>query len=55
MEDRKLIEKAKGIVMDKYGISEKEAYRMLQKQSMNTGTSLRELAKAIIITHRLDD
>ncbi|NLO83701.1 MAG: ANTAR domain-containing protein [Clostridiales bacterium] len=55
LEDRKLIEKAKGIVMDKYGISEKEAYRMLQKQSMNTGTSLRELAKAIIITHRLDD
>ena len=39
--------------MDKYGIS--GSLSDAAKQSMNTGTSLRELAKAIIITHRLDD
>ncbi len=54
LEERKLIEKAKGIIMDKLGVTEKEAYRRLQKQSMNTGTPLRELAKAIILTHQLD-
>jgi len=54
LEDRKLIERAKGIIMDKYGISEKEAHRLLQKKSMDTGTPLRELAKAIILTSSLD-
>ncbi|NLX70195.1 MAG: ANTAR domain-containing protein [Clostridiales bacterium] len=54
LEDRKLIEKAKGIIMDKLGVTEKEAYRLLQKQSMDTGTPLRELAKAIILTHQLN-
>ncbi len=54
LEDRKLIEKAKGIIMDQLGVTEKEAYRLLQKQSMDTGTPLRELAKAIILTHQLN-
>jgi len=54
LEDRKIIEKAKGMIMDKYGITEKEAYRLLQRRSMDTGTPLRELAKAIILTHQLD-
>jgi len=54
LEDRKLIENAKGILMVKLGISEKEAHCLLQKRSMDTGTPLRELAKAIILTHQLD-
>jgi len=54
LEDRKIIEKAKGIIMDKYTMTEKEAYRFLQKRSMDTGTPLRELARAIILAHQLD-
>ncbi|HHV73033.1 MAG TPA: ANTAR domain-containing protein [Clostridia bacterium] len=54
LEDRKLIEKAKGIIMNKFGMTEEEAYRLLQKRSMDTGTPLRELAKAIILTYQLD-
>lgn len=55
LEDRKLIENAKGIIMAKFGMTEKEAHRLLQKKSMDTGTPLRELAKAIILTNGLDN
>jgi len=53
LEDRKLIEKAKGIVMQKYNLSENEAYRLIQKMSMNKGIPLRELAKAILLANDL--
>jgi len=55
LEDRKLIEKAKGIIMEKHGLPESQAYRLMQKRSMETGTPLRELAKAIILSHQLGD
>lgn len=55
LEERKLIEKAKGIIMEKYGLAESQAYRLMQKRSMDTGTPLRELAKAIILSHQLED
>lgn len=55
LEERKLIERAKGIIMEKYGLAESQAYRLLQKRSMDTGTPLCELAKAIILAHQLED
>ncbi|MEA4923870.1 MAG: ANTAR domain-containing protein [Syntrophomonadaceae bacterium] len=45
---RKGIEKAKGILMKKHGIDEAEAYRSMQKESMNRGISMKDLARAII-------
>lgn len=45
---RKGIEKAKGILMKKHGIDESEAYRSMQKESMNRGVSMKDLARAII-------
>jgi len=45
---RKGIEKAKGILMKKLGIEEAEAYRSMQKESMNRGVSMKDLARAII-------
>ena len=45
---RKGIEKAKGILMKKLGIEEAEAYRSMQKESMNRGISMKDLARAII-------
>ncbi len=53
LEARKLIERAKGILMDTYGLREQEAYRRIQVQSMNTRKSMREIAEAIIIAHTI--
>ncbi len=53
IESRKEIEKAKGILMQLHGITEQEAFRKMQKQSMDTGVPMKEIAKAIIITSML--
>ncbi len=50
IEDRKLIYKAKNILMDKENIPEKEAHKRLQRLSMSSGRSLSDIAKAIILT-----
>lgn len=49
LESRKLVEKAKGVLMEREGISEADAYRRIQQQSMNQRMSMREVAEAIII------
>jgi two-component system, response regulator PdtaR len=46
---RKLVDRAKGILMDRHGLREQEAYRRIQQQSMNLRRSMREVAEAIII------
>lgn len=45
---RKLIEKAKGILMDRHKISEKEAMRRLQKESRRQSRKMKEIAKDVI-------
>jgi response regulator NasT len=49
-ETRKLIDRAKGILMDQKGLSESEAFRRIQKMSMNTRRPMKDIAQAIIIT-----
>lgn len=49
LEARKVIEKAKGVLVQKEGISEADAYRRIQQQSMNQRLSMREVADAILI------
>ncbi len=49
LETRKIIEKAKGLLM-KNGLSEEEAYRRIQKMAMNKRKSLRDVAEAILLT-----
>ncbi|MEW6624477.1 MAG: ANTAR domain-containing protein [Bacillota bacterium] len=53
IETRKLVEKAKGILMKKLGLSEEEAFRRMQKQSMNQSLSMKAVAQAIISSHDL--
>jgi response regulator NasT len=48
LEDRKVIERAKGILMHRAGISEQEAYRMLQRRSQDRSTPMVEIARAVI-------
>ncbi len=45
---RRVIEKAKGIVMEKFSLTEPEAYRRMQKISMDKSIPMKELAQAII-------
>jgi AmiR/NasT family two-component response regulator len=51
LETRKLVDRAKGILMDSQGLTEAAAFRRIQKMSMNTRKSMREIAQAIILTH----
>ncbi len=53
LETRKLVEKAKGILMDSIGVNEAEAFKRIQKQSMNKRMSMKSVAKAIILAHDL--
>jgi AmiR/NasT family two-component response regulator len=48
IENRKIIEKAKGIVMEKNRISESEAYRIMQKSAMDKRKSLLQIATGIL-------
>lgn len=49
LESRKAVERAKGIMMREQGLSEEEAFRKIQKQSMDLRKSMREIAEAIIL------
>ncbi len=54
METRKLVERAKGVLMDTQGLKEQEAFRKIQQLSMNTRKSMREIAQAILLTAQID-
>jgi len=47
---RKIVEQAKGILMETLNISEAEAFKRIQKQSMNSRVTMRQVAEAIILT-----
>jgi two-component system, response regulator PdtaR len=47
LEARKLIERAKGLLMEKDGLSEGEAFARLRGASQQTGRSLRDVAEAV--------
>ena len=49
LETRKLLDKAKGILMEEQKLSEAEAYRRIQQQSMNMRKTMKEVAEAIIM------
>ena len=51
LETRKLVDRAKGILMDQYKMSEAEAFRKIQKMSMDTRKPMKEVAEAIIIAY----
>lgn len=53
LETRKVIERAKGILMETMGLSEAEAFKRIQRQSMNKRISMRAVAEAIILAHNL--
>lgn len=48
LETRKILDRAKGILMDAYNLTESEAYRRIQQYSMSKRKSIREVAEAIV-------
>jgi response regulator NasT len=55
LETRKLVERAKGILMDTQGLNESEAFRRIQKMSMNNRKPMRAVAEAIILAHQVSE
>ncbi|MCW5878271.1 MAG: ANTAR domain-containing protein [Anaerolineales bacterium] len=50
---RKLVERAKGVLMRRRNLSEPEAYKLLQKESMDTRKSIKEVAEAVLLMDKL--
>ena len=53
LETRKVIEKAKGILMRKGSLTEEAAYNLIRKYSMDNRKSMREISEAIILTEEM--
>ncbi len=51
--ERKQIERAKGLLMTRRGLSEEDAYQELRKLAMNTGKPLREIAETLVAAAHL--
>lgn len=50
LEARKVIDRAKGILMKETGMSEDGVYKMIHRKSMNTRRSMKEIAEAIVLS-----
>ena len=50
---RALTERAKGILMERYGIDERQAFEMLRSHSRRTGRKLIDVAEALTTSHLL--
>ncbi len=55
LETRKLVDRAKGILMDSQGLNETEAFRKIQKMSMNNRKPMKDVADAIILAHQVSE
>ena len=53
LQTRKLIERAKSLLQRQANLSEDEAYKRLQQQSMKTRRSMREIAEAVILSSEM--
>jgi two-component system, response regulator PdtaR len=53
LETRKIVDRAKGVLMDRHGLSEQEAFRRIQQQSMHTRRPMKEIAVAIMIASQV--
>jgi two-component system, response regulator PdtaR len=53
LETRKLVDRAKGYLMDNQGLSESEAFRKIQQLAMNSRKTMREVAQAILLAQQI--
>lgn len=55
LETRKVVDRAKGILMDTQGLTEQDAFRRIQKMSMNMRRPMKDIAEAIVLAHDVKD
>jgi response regulator NasT len=55
LETRKLVERAKGVLQERMSLTEPQAFRFIQKASMDRRMSMRELAESVIKEFAPDD
>jgi response regulator NasT len=48
LETRKLVDRAKGILMDRHALSEADAFRFVQKRAMDSRTALKAVAQQVV-------
>ncbi|HEV8641913.1 MAG TPA: ANTAR domain-containing protein [Methylomirabilota bacterium] len=53
LEDRKIIERAKGTLMARYGLSEDDAFRRLRRAAMDTRRPMVEITRALLVSESL--
>src|SRR5258708_38940493 len=53
LEDRKVIDKAKGILMKNRGVSEDAAYALLRKTAMNESRRVADVARSLVTAAKL--
>jgi signal transduction protein with GAF and PtsI domain len=53
LETRKVIERAKGILMREQGLTEETSFRLIQRQAMDRRKSMKEVAEAIILSQEI--
>jgi response regulator NasT len=53
LEERKLIERAKGILMQRRNLSEQDAYALLRRTAMNENRRIHEIAQALVVAEEL--
>lgn len=54
LESRKVVERAKGILMEVHGLHESEAFHRIRRTSMDSRKSMKEVAEAILLTHEME-
>ncbi len=54
METRKVVERAKGLLMQTQGLNEAEAFRRIQQLSMNTRKPMKEIAQALLLANQIE-
>lgn len=54
LEERKIIEKAKGVLMKSRGLDENAAYKMLRDEAMKTRKSMKNIAEALILVSKIN-
>jgi len=55
LETRKLVDRAKGILMSTQGLNEQDAFRRIQKMSMNTRRPMKDIAEAIVLASEVKE
>jgi len=53
LETRKVVARAKGILMKTQGLSEQDAFRKIQQQSMKKRTTMKKIAEAVVMAYEV--